>query len=175
MNNSGRVVNAIFGGWRLATIASLETGRPLTPTWTGPDPTGTRFTASSTRPNVTLRPDHLSDANIDNSTVERWFDAAAFGAPATGRFGTSAPGVIWGVPTQVMHNAISKDFRIRERATLRFEFLATNTLNHPNFAEPNTSISNVGGVGVITNVTDRNSKFDSAIPREILAHIRLEW
>jgi hypothetical protein len=175
MNNSGRVVNAIFGGWRLATIASLETGRPLTPTWTGPDPTGTRFTGSSTRPNVTLRPDHLSDANIDNSTVERWFDAAAFGAPATGRFGTSAPGVIWGVPTQVMHNAISKDFRIRERATLRFEFLATNTLNHPNFAEPNTSISNVGGVGVITNVTDRNSKFDSAIPREILAHIRLEW
>ena len=92
-----------------------------------------------------------------------------------GAFGTSSPGTIVGAPTAVMHNSLAKHFWIKERAKLRIEMLATNTLNHPNYAEPNTNVTNVGGAGVITNVTDRNAKFDTAIPRELQAQIRLEW
>jgi len=175
MQTSNRFVNALFGGWQLSTILAFETGRALTATWTGPDPTGTRFTQSATRPVVTIRPDALRNANLDNRTIDRWFDVGAFGAPQMGAFGTSSPGTIVGAPTAVMHNSLAKHFWIKERAKLRIEMLATNTLNHPNYAEPNTNVTNVGGAGVITNVTDRNAKFDTAIPRELQAQIRLEW
>jgi hypothetical protein len=175
MNDANKFVNAIFGGWQLSSIVALETGRALTPQWTGPDPTGTRFTQSNTRPTVTIRPDILRDPNTINSTVDQWFDVNAFAAPQIGRFGTSGRGTIIGTPTRVLHNSIAKHFMIKERVRLRTEFLATNTLNHPNYAEPNTTITAVGGAGRITNVTDRNAKFDSAIPREIQALIRLEW
>jgi hypothetical protein len=175
MQTSNWFMNAVFGGWQLNTILAFETGRSLTPTWTGPDPTGTRFTQSATRPVVTLRPDILRDPNLDDPTVDRWFDVGAFAGPQLGAFGSSAKGVIVGVPTAVMHNGLAKHFWIKERAKLRLEFLATNTLNHPNYLEPNIDITNVGGAARITNVTNRNEKFDTAIPREIQAQIRLEW
>lgn len=175
MNTSNRVLNGVLGGWQLSNIFAVETGRALTPTWTGPDPTGTRFTPNNTRPVVTIRPDIIRNPNISNPGVDRWFDVDAFAAPQLGHFGTSSRGVIVGVPTRVMHNSLAKHFMIKERAKLRLEFLATNTLNHPNYAEPNTNITNVGGAARITNVTDRNEKFDTAIPREMQAQIRLEW
>lgn len=170
-----RFVNAVFGGWQLTAIGALESGRWLTPQWTGADPTGTRFTQSGTRPIVTLRPDHLRDSRLENPAVQRWFDVDAFDAPDLGRFGTAAKGTVLGPGTAVLHNSVAKIFSIRERARLRLEFLATNTLNHPNYADPNTTITAAGAAGVITNVQDRNGKFDSAIPREVMAQIRLEW
>jgi hypothetical protein len=175
MRTSNAIVNGILGGWQLNTIVAFETGRALTPTWTGPDPTGTRFTQNPTRPVVTLRPDILRDPNISNPGVDRWFDVGAFAAPQLGSFGTSGRGVIVGAPTAVMHNSVAKHFLIKERAKLRLEFLATNTLNHPNYLDPNTNVTNVGVAGRITDVTNRNDKFDTAIPREIQAQIRLEW
>jgi hypothetical protein len=175
MSNANKIVNAVFGGWQLSTIVAFETGRALTPLWTGPDPTGTRFSANSTRPSVTIRPDILRDPNTVESSVDRWFDVSAFAAPQLGRFGTSSRGVIVGTPTEVMHNSIAKHFMIKERVRIRTEFLATNTLNHPNWGEPNTTITTVGTAGRVTTVTDRNAKFDSGIPREIQALIRLEW
>ena len=175
MSGGNWFLNSVFGGWQVTAIVALESGRWLTPLWTGPDPTGTRFTQSATRPNVTLRPDHLRDSRLENPTVDRWFDVGAFGAPQLGRFGTAAKGTILGPGTAVMHNSLAKHFMIRERVRLRLEFLATNSLNHPNYSDPNTNITAAGAAGVVTNVVDRNLKFDSAIPREVQAHLRLEW
>lgn len=175
LSGMGRFANAILGGWRVSAIVSLETGRALTPLWTGPDPTGTRFTSSATRPNVTLRPDVLRDPNLENPTVERWYDVSAFGAPPIGRFGNSAKGVIVSPGTAVMHNALSKDFLLFERVRMRFEVLANNSLNHPNWSDPQLNISNAGTAGQITAVVDRNLKFDSAIPRVMQLHLRFEW
>lgn len=175
MNNANKFVDAVFGGWQITGIVALESGRWLTPLWDGPDPTGTRYTSSGTRPVVRLRPDHVRDSRLDEPTVDRWFDLGAFAPPQLGSFGSAAKGTILGPGTAVLHNSVAKYFSIRERARLRLEFLATNTLNHPNYGEPNVIITAAGAAGVITNVQDRNLKFDSAIPREIQAQIRLEW
>lgn len=174
-SNANRYAKAVFGGWQLSAIVAVETGRALSPSWTGPDPTGTRFSPNNTRPIVTIRPDSTKNPNIDNPTVDRWFDLSAFGAPQIGSFGTAGRGTIIGAPTRVLHNSLAKYFTFKERLRLRLEFLATNTLNKPNYAEPDTLITNVASAGRITNVTDRNAKFDSAIPREIQGLIRLEW
>jgi hypothetical protein len=174
-SNMHPAANAILGGWEISGIVALENGRYTTPLWRGPDPTGTAFTAGRNRPLVTIRPDHLHNANISNPTVDRWFDPAAFAAPPIGRFGSAAKGVIFGAPTQVLHGSVAKHFFIKERARLRIEMLATNALNHPNYQDPNTRIDQAGAVGTITAVINRNLKFDSAIPRELQAQIRLEW
>jgi hypothetical protein len=174
-NGMNRWAEGILGGWQLSTIAAIESGRALTPFWSGPDPTGTRFTPNATRPVVTLRPDRIGNPNLGNPTIDRWFDLGAFGAPAVGSFGSAPKGAIIGPGTQVMHNSIAKHFMIKERVRLRLEFLATNTLNHPNWQDPNTTINAAGVAGKVTNVIDRNNRFDSAIPREIQAQIRLEW
>jgi len=171
----GRLGDAILGGWQLSAIYIYETGGAVTPLWTGPDPTGTRFTNGRTRPTVTIRPDRIADGRLDNPTISRWFDVSAFAAPPVGRFGNSGKGVIYGTPGNVLHGTIAKHFMIKERARLRLEFLGTNVLNHPNYMNPNMVINAVGTAGVVTATMDRNAKFDSAIPREMQAQLRLEW
>lgn len=175
MNQAPKFWNAVLGGWILSNIYSYESGQFLTPTWTGPDPTGTRFANPGQRAQVTLRPDRLRNGNLDNPTVDRWFDLDAFAAPPVGRFGTSAKGVIIGPPTNVFHSSIAKEFRYAERVRIRLEGLATNLFNHPNWAAPNMSITAGVNSGRVTNVIDRNAKFDSAVPRELQVQFRVEW
>ena len=167
--------NTVFGNWIVSGIYTYERGAFITPFWSGPDPTGKRFTSSRTRPIVTLRPDELRDPNIPDPTVSHWFDASAFAAPAIGRFGNSVKGVIVSTPINVLHATLAKEFSIRERARSRVEFLGSNVLNHANYQDPNTNISSVGLTGVITAVQDRNSKMDSQIPRVLQAQLRVEW
>jgi len=54
------VVRAALAGWQLSTIYSWTSGDFLTPTWTGPDPTGTAYTTSRTPAQVTIRPNYLT-------------------------------------------------------------------------------------------------------------------
>jgi len=167
--------NSIVGDWQLGLAGSVETGFFLTPSWTGPDPTGTRYTSSKTAPNVTIRPNQLADPNIANPTPGKWFDPAAFAPPTAGSFGTAAKGVIKGPGTQTLHANLAKAFVIRERLRLRFELIASNVFNHPNYRDPNTNISQTASVGRISDVVDRNSKMDMAIPRYIQLALRLNW
>ena len=71
LGSANRAVNAIVGGWNISGIYSYYSGQFLTPFWTGPDPTGTAFSANATRPVVTIRPDHLVWVVVgDRSKIE---------------------------------------------------------------------------------------------------------
>ena len=123
------------------------TAPPDTRPDTGTDPTGTVFTTSRTPPNVTIRPDHLRNANLPESerSVNRWFDAGAFAGVPLGRYGTSAKSVIKGPGVNVWHAGFYKTFGFSEKAPkLRWELTATNFLNHPNWNNPATNISQLG-------------------------------
>ena len=54
-------------------------------------PTVFRGTANAL---LAIRPDQLSDPQLADPTIDRWFDVGAFGAPPIGRFGTAARGAI---------------------------------------------------------------------------------
>ncbi|MBM3752415.1 MAG: TonB-dependent receptor [Acidobacteria bacterium] len=173
--NGSRATKMILGGWQISSIYIYETGGAITPLWTGPDPTGTRFSANRTRPNVTIRPDRLADGRLSNPAVDRWFDVGAFAAPPVGRFGNSGKGVLYGTPVNVLHATIAKQFLYKERIKTRLELLSNNAFNHPNYRDPNLVINQAGLAGVVTQHMDRNTKFDSAIPRELQAQLRVEW
>jgi hypothetical protein len=157
-------------------VYSFFSGEFMTPQWTGPDPTGTAFTSSRTPAQVTIRPDHLRDANIaaDQRTTGRWFDVSAFSAPAAGRFGTAAKGVIKGPGSEVVNVGLAKMFVIGERSRIRWEITATNFFNTPNYTNPNTSINNVAGVGVITGAGGEQD-LDAAGPRAFRTGLRFDW
>jgi hypothetical protein len=50
--------------------------------------------------------------------------------------------------------ATSRNFRLKERVTMQLGFMASNVLNHPNFANPSGSITS-GTFGEITGTTQQ--------------------
>ncbi len=169
-----RWAGAIIGGWALSGIFNYHSGEFLTPLWTGRDPAGTVFSANTTPALVTIRPDHLRDANLNSSarTLARWFDPAAFEAPKNGAFGTAARGVIKGPNLALLHASIAKSWAWRERLRLRLDLTAMNSLNHPNWSNPATNITQAAGV--ITGVGGV-SQLDQDGPRLLRTGLRLEW
>ena len=112
-------------------------------------------------------------------SVTRWFDTTAFAAPAPGRFGTSAKGVIHGPNVNVWPAGFFKNFVFGgERAPrLRWELTATNFFNHPNFNNPVMNITQTATVGTISGVgaVNGSSTGDQPGARSFRMGLRLEW
>jgi hypothetical protein len=166
----------LLHGWEWTSVFSLYSGQFLTPLWTGPDPTGTAFTSSRTPAQVTIRPDHLRDANLpaDQRSTARWFDVSAFAPPQPGRFGTSAKGVIKGPGSTTLNVGLGKYFRFTEQLRLRWEITATNFFNTPNYNNPGLNITSLAAAGVIT-AAGGEQPLDATGPREFRTGLRLEW
>jgi hypothetical protein len=173
--SASRWVNLLTGGWVLTGAYEYNSGNFLTPYWSGPDPTGTVYSTSSTSAwAYDIRPDQLGDPNLPagQRTLDRWFDPSAFGAPGVGRYGTSAKGVIKG-PNLILFNAgVQKHFTYKEggpRMILELSF--KNLLNHPNWANPSTNISEAGSVARITRAQSDNDYSE----RAGRLGLRIEW
>ncbi|MBK5293116.1 MAG: hypothetical protein JJE04_15770, partial [Acidobacteriia bacterium] len=167
---------ALLQGWEWNSVFSFFSGEFLTPLWTGADPTGTAFTSSRTPAQVTIRPNHLRDANIptDERSTGRWFDTTAFAAPAPGSYGSAAKGVIFGPGSQVLNVGLAKHFNIGERARLRWEMTATNFFNTPNYNNPGTNITALAASGVIT-AAGGEQDLDAGGSRNFRMGLRLQW
>jgi Carboxypeptidase regulatory-like domain len=164
MNQPG-VVDWILGGWQLSAIYNYQTGEFLTPTFSGPDPSNTQTFGGV--------PDRIGNGNLpeDQKSIKRWFDASAFTVPPNGRFGNAGRGIIVGPNRHAMNLGAFKSFKINERASVRFQATFANVLNHPNFGNPNLSISTPTAVGTITSTQTR----DSSGAREGLIGIRIDF
>lgn len=172
---ANRWMNMLIGDWKVTSKNSFESGLFFTPFWTGPDPTGTAFTSSSTPAQVTIRPNQIANPALDNPTKDRWFNPAAFTAPTPGYFGSASKGAIIGPNLVALGASLQKYITIKERVTVRLELLTNNWLNHPNYAQPAANISNTGSVGVISSQSLDGIKQDDAGPRRVLLHLRIEF
>jgi hypothetical protein len=142
--------NVILGGWQLSGITTMQTGKLLSPSFSGVDPANTNQFSG--------RPDRIGDGNLDSSgmrdlikTRQPIFDKSAFVRPATGRgsYGNSARDILTG-PGQMIWNAVvAKNFPIRERARFQFRWEMFNAFNRANFGNPSTNITS-GSFGLVT-------------------------
>lgn len=159
LSNAHGLVQALFGGWQTSWTAVLQTGQYFTPAFSTFDPSNTGVIGGV--------PDRVLGAPLYPSAqnVNGWFNAAAFavpGCPATtpvcsnpanvGRFGTSGWNYLVGPPLRNLDFGLAKDFRIRERVTVRFSMTMVNALNHPSFTTPSANISTPSSVGVISGI-----------------------
>ena len=124
----------------------LHSGQFLTPYWSGPDPTGIFYSGDAVRHGYhSPGPTSRSQLPYGQRTIDRWFDASAFAAPAKGRFGTSAKGVIKGPHSNSWNMGLAKETRFSERGPLlRMEIQGRNMFNHPNWSNPVTDITDGG-------------------------------
>jgi hypothetical protein len=144
--------NRVLGGWQLSTVALLQTGPYLTPTYSAGlvDPANINtFNRGSI-----LRPDRVGDGNLPDPTPDHYFDIGAFTAPPAnaGRIGNAGVGILEGPGTIAISGGLAKTFALGGRARLRFETTFTNLPNHPNFAPPAVDVSTPATFGRTTAV-----------------------
>jgi hypothetical protein len=136
------VVKHIVGGWQLASITSIRTGNPFTPSFTATQ-TGWRGGRASVVAGANLYP--------SNQTLDQWFNPAAFSTPAPFTWGNAARNMLF-LPGEIMIDAsVLKDFTLYERFKMQFRAEAFNLTNHPNWGGPASNISTTATVGKISS------------------------
>jgi hypothetical protein len=140
----------VLGGWSLGGLLRLNGGIPFTITSGG----------DSLNANSPLggRVDIVGDPKLSNPTPDRWFNTAAFQAPANGRVGNFL-GPLIGPATRRMDLSLRKTTEITERWRFILAAEAFNFTNTPQFGVPinnlrdarfGRSINEGGGLGANT-------------------------
>jgi hypothetical protein len=138
----GRWLQLLAGGWAISAFGIFQTGPYFTPSFSGSDPSNTGTSGG--------RPDRIGNGNLDQPTIAKWFDPAAFVVPpaGVGRFGNSGVNVLRGPGTTLLNFGLFKRFDLREKLRFQIEGTLTNALNHANFGTPGANI-NSSSVGII--------------------------
>jgi hypothetical protein len=122
-----------WGGWQTNWILYLRSGLPLTIGQTQ----GVQSTGTGNRPN------RIGHGLADDPTIAQWFNPAHFQSPAdiTGTYGDSGRNILRGPGQFNIDFSLIKNTKIAGLDT-EFRVEAFNLLNHPQFAQPNTTFGN---------------------------------
>ena len=96
------------------------------------------------------RPNRIGSGEVDNPTLERWIDRAAFVSAPLGQFGDSGVGILRAPGYWNIDLSFSKRFMTFGRQYFMFRGEIFNALNHPNFGPPTTNIQSTA-FGTITS------------------------
>ena len=152
-----RAMEFAAGGWTLSGFAVFQGGFPLAFGLA-------RCTAgaNSCRPNAAGDPSQgISGPIVDR--LRNYFNTSAFTQPADFTYGNLSP-YIGTVRSPGMNNTdatLSKDFRIVERIRLQFRVSMFNTMNHPVFGGPGTTLGN-GNFGQISSQANVSRQLEFA-------------
>jgi hypothetical protein len=146
MNGGNNILQGVVGGWQVAGIATMTTGRPFTVLLQ----TGVNNGAPSW-------PDRLGSGALDNPTVDLWFNPADFKAPAANTYGNSGRGILYAPGHINFDTSLSKHFSLAGHSDLEFRWDAFNLFNHPGFGFPNANIGNASAGRITTTIVDNRS------------------
>jgi len=145
------VLEGVLGGWTVAGITTLSSGRCVDLGVTGnPSNTG-----GADRPNVV----HDWHLGPDRRGLDRWFDTTAFAANAPFTFGNAGRNLLEGPGSVNLDFAMYKHFSITERLRLQFRAEAFNMTNTPAFGVPNAQVGNASFGRISGADTPRNLQF----------------
>ena len=149
-STSARPERTVLGGWAIAAIVTIQSGSTLTISDTN---TNNVFGINEDRAQLSgICPNkRLVKGGSVNSKLGGYFNAACFTTPpiigsdsiGTG-FGNSATGIVAGPGQANLDLAFSKIVALRglfEKSSLRFRAEFFNTLNHPQFANPDSNFT----------------------------------
>ena len=145
------VASYVLGGWQVQGVARFASGFPISIT-----SANVCLCGSFIPQRVNFAPGREDDkGEVDNPTPQLWFDKTAYAIAPTGTQGTAGRNTIRGPGYQRVDFSITKRFPI---GATRLEFRGEifNLLNHTNFGNPDTNISNPTA-GVITTADDARS------------------
>jgi hypothetical protein len=130
------VLAQIAGNWNISGIWSIQSGDHFAPSLAA--------AVSNSTGGGGDRPDRVRDGNLtaDQRSIDHWFDIAAFTPPQQFHFGNAARGILVGPRYFNLDLGVHRNFRLTEKWTLSYRWEMFNTLNHPNFNDPNAAIGN---------------------------------
>ena len=136
----------VVGGWKVTSVVTLASGFPLT------------VAAGEDSANIgnCCRPNRVpgSSTALDNPTINEWFNTAAYSRAPQGTFGTAGRSEIIGPGIENWDFSLSKEFHFSGQPYLEFRFEAFNFLNHPNWGDPNITLSSVAFGTISSTRTD---------------------
>ena len=124
----------LVSGWSIASLGLIHTGIPFT-VFIGTNTYGNgNFT--NQRPNVISGVDEYAA----NPSVNGWLNPAAFTLPAAGTFGDLGRNTVYGPGFTNVDFSLLKSTKLGEKRNLEFRAEFFNIPNHPNFAQPSSTI-----------------------------------
>jgi hypothetical protein len=148
-------VNGILGGWQFNTITVFQTGYPLN---LGVSPCLINGAANRCVPNLN-GPDH---GNLDRSerNVGRWFNTAAFSAPAQYQQGNWQQFTLDG-PTGLNNwdSSFVKNTSIREGIKVQFRAEFFNLFNHTRFNGVSSALGSATFGQITSSTGEREIQF----------------
>jgi outer membrane receptor protein involved in Fe transport len=150
------IADKVLGGWQLAGIVGFGSGQPYSVTF---DSTVTGWPSN--------RADVVGDPHLEERSLSRWFNPAAFAVPAPFTYGNSARNLLFGPGYFNWDTAVFKNTALTERVNLQFRAEFFNVLNHPSFNPPAGNISVASQVGRISSTSNA--------PRDIQFGLRLSF
>ena len=145
MQDNG-MVGAIVGGWQLAGIGTITTGRPFTV-----------FMMTGVNNGAPSWPDRIGSGKLDNPTVDRWYNPADFKAPSANTYGNTGRGILYAPGHVNVDTSLSKRFTLSGRANLEFRWDAFNLFNHPGFGFPNQNFDSPTAGRITSTIVDNRS------------------
>ncbi|HEY7497329.1 MAG TPA: carboxypeptidase-like regulatory domain-containing protein [Vicinamibacterales bacterium] len=127
LGDASGATQALLGGWQVQAIYIWRSGRPFTPT-IGADRANTGV--------GNQRPNRVASGELDNPTVDRWFDPTAFVLPAQFTYGDSGANILREDSYKNLDFSVFK--RFGNKLELRVEVF--NLTNTPSFSAPLTAI-----------------------------------
>src|SRR3954451_20339259 len=139
---SGFVGN-ILGNWDLDGIATVSSGRPFTV-----------YLSSGVTNGAPSWPDRIASGERSDANRAHWYDATAFVAPSTPRYGNEGRGVLYSPGFTNFDLSLVKNFSIVERLKAQFRVDAFNAFNHPQFGFPNQNVNTGNPASTDTSITN---------------------
>src|SRR5450432_819974 len=156
---SNPVGRAVFSGWQVNGILTLQGGLPFTPTL-----------ATSVSNAGGSRPDRPTTGQPSNPTLTQWFDTsfnvpgAAWATPRQFTYGDGGRNILRGPSRANLDCSIFREVPIAERYRMQLRGEFFNAGNHPQFDLPNATIGSAAA-GVISSTVGS--------PRDIQLSLRL--
>ncbi|HKT11953.1 MAG TPA: carboxypeptidase regulatory-like domain-containing protein [Terriglobia bacterium] len=177
LTNAGAASDAILGGWEVSGIVAAQSGLAITP---GLSFDQTNTGSPSPRPDMIGNPKDFSIGTSTQAamgcsqpgkqTLDCFYNQAVFILPpvAPGQnfarlFGNTANGVLRGPDLVSFDFSAMKNFKFNERWTLQFRAEMFNIFNHPNFANPDTTVDNPGGASISSTIPDNQREIQFAL------------
>jgi hypothetical protein len=121
----------VVSGWTVSATGLMQSGTPENSFYYFFDP------ANSDTPN---RPNIVPGQSISlppgQRTLQEWFNAAAFSAPAAYTFGDAGRDLLPTPSNKVFSAAVNRRFPLGERLSLNVRGEFFNVFNHPDFGIP---------------------------------------
>jgi hypothetical protein len=141
---------ALLGGWQTSAIWTWQSGFPLNVT-SGGDYSYSLPEVANDQAQVVSAP-HYTSGSLDQKLAQ-WFTTSAFTTPQPNTFGNAGRNILIGPGTFNLDFSAHKVFNFGERYSLQYRAEFFNLFNHPQFNNPDTTVTD-STFGQITTARD---------------------